>query len=665
MTEASLCKRGFFGKYLRYRIGSQSTNLLICSVLNLLGLPFYALSRLVESSAQSTDSSFHLYASFFGTVCVYALVLLAVTGAAFAFSYWNKKELTDTLGCLPLTHKQRFWGDFLGGYIANVAPFIPAALISVILFSAAFKNYGGTHIGFVAGLLLTLFFVYTFAYIISVLVSAIVGRFVFAEIFSVIGTVIFTLLISSVSRIFLNGITGFSADGEDMFYAIPFGPLFGEVAKVLSLDGAFGEPFDEALLSMNFMIMKPLNIVIFTVAAAGLTVLSYFITKTRKQENVGKIAAHGEAFRVMALLTAATAVMFVVANFSERNIITSYVVGSLIGAGILVVFEVIRRPRSAEAIKTIVGYAGTLALCFGFCALVKATGAFGARYIHVAPEDVEYLSVRTNQSTDSVHLFPTEMLELTEKEDIHRFTENHNSILKTYGDVLESGSKFVLLYKLNDGTTLLRGYHGSIDGLLKMDENLHSLDGYPSALCSFMTDGSKINACSATIEGVFGEINVPSEKLTEFLEILSSEIIEKYSPAAQNCGSANVNISNAEYAGGVYLYVQNDYTRTLEYLNALENNAEDNGDTLTLSLDYYSGMNSSFGVCVYKKDLQNDLVTELFSLLGQDTDGSAEQASKKIKITSTNSISYYVPLSAEKRVIEIMTELAVSSMGST
>lgn len=681
MTEQSSCKRGFFGKYLRYRIGTLSGSLLICSTLNLLGLPFFALGHLFASSSQlhntNADSNFFLYATFFGSACVYASILLAVTGAAFAFSYCNKKGLTDTLGVLPLTHRQRFWGDFLGGYIANVAPFIPAAFVSIILFSAALKNYGayfgedmGEYIRSIIGPALTLFFVYTFGYIISVLVTVIMGRFMFAEIFSAIGTVVFTLLISGVSGVILNGITGFSVNGEDMIYAMPFGPLFGEAGESLSAMGAFSGSIDITKFSIEFMILKPLNIVIFTVSAAVLITLSYYITKSRKQENVGKIVAHGAAFRTMALLTAAAAVMFAVANYGEYDIFPSFFVGAVIGAVIVTVFEIIRRPSSKEIFKTIAGYAGTLALCYGLCILVKATGAFGARYISTSPENVEYISVIADIKQNGEDK-QAETCELTEKEDIQRFTDNHNSILKTYGDELESGSEFVLVYKLNDGTSLLRGYQrresGSEEPFSKMLDNLHSLDGYPKALCKFMTDGSTINECSAAVEGVYGEIAVPLDNLSEFLGIFSSEMTEKYSPNAQNCGSVEVRFSNAGDDRLVNLFIQNDYTKTLEYLRALDSSAEDDEDTLALTLWLCCNSSSELSVCVYKKDLENKRIKELFSLLEQSSAFGAKpytgQVSKKIIINSLNSINYYVPLNAEKRVMEIITEFAVSGLG--
>ena len=175
-------------------------------------------------------------------MCVYAVMAMAVIGAAVSFSYYNKKELTDTLGVLPLSHRERFWGDFLGGYIANAAPFIPCALIAVIMFTVTQNNYNviaartgepvGNYISFIIGLSLSLLFIYTFGYIISVLVTTIIGRFMFAEIFSVIGVIVFTVLIMGISGCFFIEITG--AVNRGSIYAIPLGPLFGEVWESFS-----------------------------------------------------------------------------------------------------------------------------------------------------------------------------------------------------------------------------------------------------------------------------------------------------------------------------------------------------------------------------------------------------------------------------------------------
>ncbi len=85
MTEQSSCKRRFFGKYLLYRIGTMKGNLLICLVLNLLGLPFFALGHLHMSAAQLTETSTENYVMCrivaFAAVCVY--VRLRYFGACY------------------------------------------------------------------------------------------------------------------------------------------------------------------------------------------------------------------------------------------------------------------------------------------------------------------------------------------------------------------------------------------------------------------------------------------------------------------------------------------------------------------------------------------------------------------------------------------------------
>lgn len=684
MTDQSSCKRSFFKEYLFYRIGTLKGNLLICIVLNLLGLPFFALGHLHISSAQlngtGVNRDFFGYASFCGPMCVYAVMIMAVAGAAASFSYCNQKELTDTLGVLPLTHRERFWGDFLGGYAANAAPFIPCALIAVILFAVTQKNYdviaakaGGEPaencIAFIVGLSLTLLFTYTFGYIISVLVTSIFGRFMFAEIFSVIGVIVSTALIMGVSGSFLNEMTGIDAVNGHKLYAMPLGPLFGEAGESLSGAGAFRDLHgSKTEFFTDFIILKPLNIVIFTVAAAALTILAYYISKSRKQERVGKIVVHGAAFRGMALLTAAAAVMVTVFFNIEKEILPSFFVGAAIGAVIMIVFEVIRRPRVKEISRTIIGYAGTLICCYGLCMLFRGTGAFGLRYINAAPEEIEYIDVGVNFSSDG-QLYGGSY-KLTEKNDIQQFTEKHNSILKTYGNWMCSGNGFVVKYKFTDGATLIRGYsiwdYVSDTPIISMINNLYSLEGYPKALCSFMTDGSSIEECTAVIEGAYGSIFVPADKRSEFLKTFSSEIIENYSADAETCGMVSVAFEDAKNNDrSVNIPIQKNYTKNIECLRDFtDSGSEDDGNTLalTLSKEYSHNDKDFFGlnIQIYKKDLNDELVKELFSLLKRRDDPGMDIAgdSRKVSVSSMDHVSYYVPASAEKRVTEIMIELA-------
>ncbi len=673
MTEQSSCKRGFFGKYLLYRIDTLKGNLLICAALNLFGLPFFALGHLHISSAQlngtKTNENFFLYSTFCGNLCVYVMILAAVIGAALSFSYCNKKEWTDTLGVLPLTHGERFWGDFLGGYITNVAPFIPSAVIAVIMFAVVHKNYSVTaihsgtpvedHIGFIIGLSLTLFFVYTFCYIISVLVTSIFGRLIFAELFSVIGVIVFTLLIMGISGTFLNEMPGVPAAHRDTCYAMPLGPLFGEVGESLYKTGAFANwGYTVMEFSSGFSILDPLNILIFIVLAAALIAISYYITKTRKQERVGRIIAHGAAYRGLQLVSAAAAIMFTASLNSGDDIIPSIYIGTAIGAVIVIVLEIIRRPCAKEILKTIVGYMGTFACCFWLCMLFGKTGAFGLRYIKTSPEQVEYINVSVSSRYERTDY--SGYYKITEQNDIRQLTESHNSALGTYGNLIKTGDDYVLEYKLTNGETLRRGYENkstASNPIPYMLDNVRSLEGYPKALCGFMTDGSTIESCSAALEDAYGTIEVPTDKLEEFLGILTSEVIEKYSKNAARCGGAWVGVAG-EYGGYfVNFSIQNDFTKTIEYLRALDNANEDKEDMLAFTVKLEYGRSLYLNICVYKKDLEDELVKELLSLLEQ---GSAPdwKISRKIAIESTNSINYYVPIDKEKDVAKIMLEFA-------
>jgi len=655
-------------------------NLLICLVLNLLGLPFFALGHLHMSAAQLNGTGysrdFFGYASFCGPLCVYTVMILAVTGAAASFVYFNKKEFTDTLGVLPLSHRERFWGDFFGDYIANVAPFIPCALIAAVMFAVTQNNYaiiaarsGGVptenYVKFIVGLSLSLLFVYTFAYVISALVTSIFGRFMFAEMFSVIGSVVSTVLIVSVSNILLYEMPGVPSYGAHLLYAMPLGPLFGEISQSLSAAGAFRAIHGGDMKPYgDFIVLKPLNTIIFIAATAALTVLTYYISKSRKQERVGKIMVHGAAFRGLELFTAATAVMIAIFVRGDNKFLPGFLIGAAIGVAVTAVFEIIRRPRAKELLKTALGYAYTLIACYGICVLFRNTGAFGMRYINVDSEQVEYVAIGINGYSNGSY-------KLTEKSDIRKFTEKHNSILRSGSVWLIGGDDFTVEYKLTDGTTITRGYGCSYydfdEPIRKMTDNLRSLDGYPKALCGYMNDGAKIESVTAELEGVYGSISVPTDKTAEFIETLSSEIIGNYSADGEECGS--ISIVRADTKNGIRstkVSVQKNYGETVRFLRALDSGT-DNGNQLALSLSrgYIYPDNDDFGlkINIYKKDMEDRLVKELLSLLklrGETDNGGAENEAS-VYVESTNLVKYYVSASAEKRVTEIMLELAVKT----
>ncbi len=46
----------------------------------------------------------------------------------------------------------------------------------------------------------------------------------------------------------------------------------------------------------DFIMLKPLNTIFFIATTSALTVLAYYISKSRRQERVGKIMVHGAAF---------------------------------------------------------------------------------------------------------------------------------------------------------------------------------------------------------------------------------------------------------------------------------------------------------------------------------------------------------------------------------
>lgn len=704
MTAPSSCKGGYFGKYLLMRIGAQRNVLLVCCVFDLLTLPYFALGHLVRAdtllSGGVISDIFFGYAFFFPLFFSIALLIMAAAGSALSFVYCNRRSHTDMLGCLPLTHRERFWGDFLGGYIAYVAPVIPAGVIAVILSAAAQPKYvefasrtadGVTVecVKYTAGLALSLFVVYTFAYLISTVVTVSCGRIVHSEILSMIAVILPPLLVMGGVSCFVNAVTGLvGADeviGKAMSFAPPLGLFFGEIKDnwVYTSQGFFaGGPSVEKMFSREFSVLEPLNIVFYVVTGAILITAAYYLSKSRRQERVGSVMVHKRFMRVMSVLAAAAVIMVVLSACSELHFAYAVAIAAAAGAAAVLVTEVIRKPKKQEIVGALAGWALTLGCCVGAYVLIDKTGAFGLRYFSPDAGKVEYIDVSVKDQYSGVG--STGDYRITEKADIEALVKAHNDTLKGSYKALrtkEDGYRdyFTLNYKLTDGRTVERAYieknYRSNDNVNRLIRNLYELEGFPEIQSAFISDSGRFSGGTALLSGMYGTIYIDTEKIGGFAEIFAEDIREKYTLDGAESGKVTLTIANDGRSDTVSIPVRESYSRTIEYLKALYDSSEEiDENTLALRIScsrteylesgYVIITEYGFGlaVSIFRGDLESELVKELISLLKTYGDYEPYDKSDLFVITATDAANYYVPESAEERVIEIILELAMKSV---
>lgn len=675
MTAPSSCKRAFFRKYLLYRLGRLKGNLALSCVMSLFALPYftYGIIGAVENIRQTFYNSggavgtagsqnFLWYLPpLSGTV----LVIMSLIGAPLAFNIYNQRTKTDLFGTLPLTHAERFWGDFLGGWIANVAPIIPAGIISVIMtLDIKGSMYDIVHyldVGdeisctlFILGVSLSLFAACTVCYIVSAVAAVCCGKLAKSILMSIISAGSLSLASLGISLCLTVVVTGTPFYNNIGAEFTGFFPAFEALRDVLgNYEYLANVDLTKSPLFVNaYSLFEPLYVLYTAAFAAGLTVLAFYLSKARKLEKTGSAFVYTAYFRAVFVVAVAGVFLCVFALniLYEVNFALALGLGLFVGALAAIIMEIIRRPKVRELGKSLVAFALTSVCCIGVYILLDKTGAFGRRFL--SAEGVERVEVGFSQSGQEYEV------EITDKNDIKTLTDSTNELLKErYGD-LKSGYGYTLTYVKSDGSTMTRGFsdraHVAASELIyRFFNNTCGLSTFPDVLADKIANSIKTQKVTAQFEGVYNELEFSvgknpedMERIDEFISIFSEEIREKYS--ADDAVTGNIVLAGT--GSYMQLDIPESCTRTKEYLMSY---VEESDDDLVMTVY------STPVIRIFRRDLEKDGVKELISLLKrQDKYHLPDDSSQNIQIQSTDFSSYYVPKNAEQRVTELAFEIA-------
>ncbi len=654
MTEQNSSK-SFFGIYLRYRIKEQKMNLILCVILNVLSLPMLAVAMGKGISTGNQYDDFYLVGRAWAVMSWIALVIIAIAGAAMSFEFYNKKNLTDTLGVLPITNKQRFFGDLIGGYIANVVPVIPFGIAAMVIFyslqgkfdALITKDNNDIECVFQIGKLgldifVSLFFSLTISYLIAVLVTSACGKMFHSTILSV-----FTIAGLSFFPAGIVGCFSMNMLGIDISkYIYDTMLFFPPIALIKNM-------YDSANLLENldfyklqraediFIVFKPVYIMVWIILGVGLIAGAYFIGKHRKSENVGSSIVFRPLFYISCgLASGGTSAIILSANT------TSYIITILLsffGGGIVcLIMHLIWLPSKKHLMRGIIAGSASILAAFGLCVLFDKTCCFGARLLPENSAKIEYVNAN-------------DFITITDKADIETYMKLQNRILRSYSfDNIHyvSGndpysSFYKIEYRLANGRIVKRQYNRSLYG--NVEQNL---DGYGRYFFDKIAELAEANgdmSCFVTIDS--GRINIPKDKSEEFFNLIRGEAEEKYKYGAGVYGGVVFNVGSRT----ILFNVQNDFTKTIAYLEKMWNNiAEINSpDSTYLWIRYIPSLNESeLSVTIKYRDKDNELVKELVSLLKP----SREDKNRDEKMVISGA-DYHVPKENSQKVLDILTKM--------
>ena len=448
-----------FGTYLKYRIGELKLNLVACCLLNVLALPLYALAA--NAGLGGVVSDFAAFGQIFSIMSVVVLTILAISGAALSFNYYNKKNLTDTIGVLPLTYRERFFADLLAGYITNVSPMIPCGIFCMAVFAGLQGKFNGIYpentafsmAGFGALIVISMFLIVTFAYLFSALMSACCGTMFHTVLFTIFAAGVLPLFSGGLARCVANGIVG--VNGKEIFAkGASFFPPFG---LFMQFFGAYGLPFKSGIdyktpVSKIYTLLDPLHIVVYVITFAVLLALAYFAGKNRLAERTGsKFTVKNVFIAICVGITSAVVFMTLGASYYEFDLYL--LVSGIVGAVIFILTVLLVLPKKRELLRTIICGAAAIGVSLVVGYLLNATGSFGARYLPEDAEKIEYVLVEDSYK-------------ITKKDDIAKYLSLLNQKLRDFPfDMQYEENWYTVEIKTESGKTIRRDYsdHQSLE----------------------------------------------------------------------------------------------------------------------------------------------------------------------------------------------------------
>lgn len=645
MTEQSSSK-SFFGIYLRHRLRQQRMNFILCAILNVLTLPLLTVS--MEKGIKNPLDDFYVAGHVGAVMSGIALFVLAVAGAVMSFEYYNKKNLTDTLGVLPITNKQRFFGDLIGGYIANVAPIIPFGAVSAAImsthqadFDELLRSYNVT-LGFDLGalgldLFVLMMFALTTAYLIAALVASACGKAVHSVIFSIFAIVGLPLFFGGIVRCFVLNMLGVETSAYLMKTMMFFPPL-ALLKNAFDHSDISSTVRNVELSDLEFYTNNSNYVIVWIALGAALVMGAYFLGKHRKPENVGSaVIIRPIVYIICGLISGGVCASIL--GYAYKNVFYVPITAILAGLTVCIVMLLIWLPNKKYLSRGFIAGGLSVVAAFGLCVLFDKTGSLGARYLPKNSEKISYINANNE-------------LMITEGEDIETYSSLLNELLRDYSDDIEYGD-YTVEYKLTDGRTIKRGYktRPMIAGNLFANYTEKCKTLLKHYLMYFFQSIDDNSECSVTVNNSI--FHIPDEKTDEFIYIIRKEAEEKHQSGAEIVGEVRFSFGKRIRS----FNIGSDFTETIAFLDSFgevsggERDPEEKLFIIIYSCD--DGNSTRLSLTLRNKHKDNALVKELLSLLKTGADRSGADDSFGFMINK----NYYVPRENSKRVLEIMLEL--------
>ncbi|MGN0680074.1 MAG: hypothetical protein ACI4JS_10465 [Oscillospiraceae bacterium] len=667
----------FFKQYLRYNLAENGMFFVISIVFSVVSIPLFLLFVAITSHdfvADDTSTFLRImpFITIFAIISIFGLYALSISGGTRCFQHLTRRNKTDTLMCLPLTHSQRFWGDFLTGYITGVSPIIPCGILGIIIGAIAQYSYPIPHFTrLVLVYVATLFFIMTFAYVLSVLAASLCGNIAGGIVTSILLALITAGIPSLWGIYFKSCIAGYPL--EFAFQSSTDSPvpsifMIGEFNETLEINRIWGILDVEEFLEKDFSVENPLNIIIYTLLCAGVSLLAYYISKFRKYEHTGETFATKYSATIITILLCitVTGVIYILFKYNAGIIFLS-ITSIVLSAIICLAAELILRRGKKKLGKRIITYAVAAFATVGVTVLLYGTDALG--YSYYLPKADKIVSAEYSSNSKTV------LFTFNKKSDIEKFRENHNQLLKNYMSNFRTNLTYIDLgevtieYTLDNGKKFTRCYSTtSAKDRIQMQKcrdalyNLHtSLEDYAPQLADSVMNSPNDEIYLST-GGTFGGYQVYPDKISEFKKILHDDILNHFNPALLPIGIAKASDKDDNKTNKIFS-ILDTYENTLAFVKNPENaefRYSDNPIRYHISI---TNEDIDLFVKISNDDCDSPAVKELESLMKicNPLDGEtiySEEYERALKISSSDFFRYYIPQENIPQAVKLITQIA-------
>lgn len=420
---------------------------IVTCILQILGIPLITSSIMLEIYNESATEHYiatnsWAYASI-GSFCLSISVILGIFFGIHAYrEEWDKSKV-DMLYSLPLTGKQRFFSNYLGGLGMYIIPYLAACLIGwIVLFAftplvrsvldAEELEHLGQIYQYYFLITLGLFLLMWMYYTISVLITSCCGT-LFENIYT---NILLNLLIPGTIAVLLAVVCSkvemisFEYSWDVIGHTSPIGGLIYLVYLLVTKNETLSNyeyRHSSTYLATGGEIgdlgLAPAYIrwaLIIALLTTAVLILAWRLYEHRKAEHVSKPFVYLGIYYI--ILTAIAVCILCITEASTEALIPVLIFSMIV----YFIMEVIRKRGFRKFWMSAVSYIITVVVTLGSLYTVSATDAFGRAYYIPALSSIS--SVRLEFETTSTNFsMPEYELNFSDKETISKIRDFHKT----------------------------------------------------------------------------------------------------------------------------------------------------------------------------------------------------------------------------------------------